>query len=189
MEQPNGNFADTIARQFFIDARHVALFTRLVNSRDAQIAAIAAKGLKEVRYHLRFSRGWLERLGNGTEVSAQKMQQAVDGLWRFTGELFLADALELALVEQGIAVDPATCRRSGRVRFTPRCLTPGCRSRKRRRFATAVNRDCTVNISGRCWRKCSICNALIPVSSGNRRWLCNVSPISHPQKSMLSGRC
>ena len=106
VEQPNGNFADTIARQFFIDAWHVALFTRLVNSRDAQIAAIAAKGLKEVRYHLRFSRGWLERLGNGTEVSAQKMQQAVDGLWRFTGELFLADALELALVEQGIAVDP-----------------------------------------------------------------------------------
>ena len=87
VEQPNGNFADTIARQFFIDAWHVAL-------------------LKEVRYHLRFSRGWLERLGNGTEVSAQKMQQAVDGLWRFTGELFLADALELALVEQGIAVDP-----------------------------------------------------------------------------------
>ena len=106
MEQPNGNFADNIARQFFIDSWHVALFTRLVNSRDAQIAAIAAKGLKEVRYHLRFSRGWLERLGNGTEVSAQKMQQAVDGLWRFTGELFLADALELALVEQGIAVDP-----------------------------------------------------------------------------------
>ena len=106
VEQPNGNFADTIARQFFIDAWHVALFTRLVNSRDAQIAAIAAKGLKEVRYHLRFSRGWLERLGNGTEVSAQKMQQAVDDLWRFTGELFLADALEIALVEQGIAVDP-----------------------------------------------------------------------------------
>ncbi|SUQ58349.1 Phenylacetic acid degradation protein paaC [Raoultella terrigena] len=106
VEQPNGSFADTLVRQFFIDAWHVALFTRLVESRDAQIAAIAAKGLKEVRYHLRFSRGWLERLGNGTPLSAQKMQQAVDGLWRFTGELFMADALELSLVEQGIAVDP-----------------------------------------------------------------------------------
>ena len=106
VEQPNGNFADTIARQFFIDAWHVALFTRLVNSRDAQIAAIAAKGLKEVRYHLRFSRDWLERLGNGTEVSAQKMQQSVYCLLRFTGELFLADALEITLAEQGIAVDP-----------------------------------------------------------------------------------
>lgn len=106
VEQPNGNFADTIARQFFIDVWHVALYSRLVDSRDAQLAAIAAKGLKEVRYHLRFSRGWLERLGNGTELSNRKMQQAVDNLWRFTGELFLADEVELSLVEQGIAVDP-----------------------------------------------------------------------------------
>lgn len=105
-EQPNGNFADTIARQFFIDAWHVALFSRLVNSSDAQIAAIAAKGLKEVRYHLRFSRGWLERLGNGTEYSTQLMQQAVNTLWRFTGELFMADELDISLSEQGIAVDP-----------------------------------------------------------------------------------
>ena len=106
VEQPNGNFADTIARQFFIDAWHVALFSRLVNSRDAQIAAIAAKGLKEVRYHLRFSRGWLERLGNGTDYSTQLMQQAVNNLWRFTGELFMADELDISLSEQGIAVDP-----------------------------------------------------------------------------------
>ena len=81
VEQPNGNFADTIARQFFIDVWHVALYSRLLNSRDAQLAAIAAKGLKEVRYHQRFSRGWLERLGNGTELSNRKMQQAVDNLW------------------------------------------------------------------------------------------------------------
>ena len=106
VEQPNGNFADTIARQFFIDAWHVALFSRLVNSRDAQIAAIAAKGLKEVRYHLRFSRGWLERLGNGTDYSTQLMQQAVNNLWRFTGELFMADELDISLSEEGIAVDP-----------------------------------------------------------------------------------
>ncbi|BBQ83764.1 TPA: phenylacetate-CoA oxygenase subunit PaaC [Citrobacter freundii] len=108
VEQPNGNFADTIARQFFIDVWHVALFSRLVYSRDAQLAAIAAKGLKEVRYHQRFSRGWLERLGNGTALSTQRMQQAVDNLWRYTGELFVADALEIDLSEQGIAVDPRT---------------------------------------------------------------------------------
>ena len=108
VEQPNGNFADTIARQFFIDVWHVALFSRLVYSRDAQLAAIAAKGLKEVRYHLRFSRGWLERLGNGTGLSTQRMQQAVDNLWRYTGELFVADALEIDLSEQEIAVDPRT---------------------------------------------------------------------------------
>ena len=105
-EQPNGNFADTLARQFFIDVWHVALYGRLVSSRDTQLAAIAAKALKEVRYHQRFSRGWLERLGNGTALSAQRMQDAVDNLWRFTGELFQADALEIELSAQGIAVDP-----------------------------------------------------------------------------------
>lgn len=110
VEQPNGNFADTIARQYFIDAWHVALFTRLTQSRDPQIAAIAAKSIKEARYHLRFSRGWLERLGNGTEVSTQKMQQAVNNLWRFTAELFEADEIDLALVAEGIAVDPRSLR-------------------------------------------------------------------------------
>jgi phenylacetate-CoA oxygenase, PaaI subunit len=105
VEQPNGNFADTIVRQFLMDAWHVELYSRLVNSRDAQIAAIAAKAIKEVRYHLRFSRGWLVRLGDGTEVSSQKMQQALNEIWRFTDELFQADAVELELIEQGIAVD------------------------------------------------------------------------------------
>ncbi|WP_225758654.1 1,2-phenylacetyl-CoA epoxidase subunit PaaC [Leclercia sp. Marseille-Q4284] len=110
VEQPNGNFADTIARQYFIDAWHVALFTRLTNSRDPQLAAIAAKSIKEARYHLRFSRGWLERLGNGTAVSTQKMQHAVNDLWRFTAELFEADEIDLGLVAEGIAVDPRSLR-------------------------------------------------------------------------------
>lgn len=105
VEQPNGSFADTIVRQFLIDAWHVALYNRLVESRDAQLAAIAAKSIKEVRYHLRFSRGWLVRLGDGTPESAQKMQSALKAIWRFTGELFEVDSLELALIEQGIAVD------------------------------------------------------------------------------------
>ncbi|HEY2454581.1 MAG TPA: 1,2-phenylacetyl-CoA epoxidase subunit PaaC [Scandinavium sp.] len=106
VEQPNGNFADTLARQLFIDVWHVALFSRLTSSKDAQIAAIAAKAIKEARYHLRFSRGWVERLGGGTELSAARMQAAIDNLWRFTAELFEADALEIELIAQGIAVDP-----------------------------------------------------------------------------------
>ncbi len=105
VEQPNGNFADTIARQFLMDAWHVALYSRLVNSSDTQIAAIAAKSIKEVRYHLRFSRGWLVRMGDGTPESAQKMQQALNNVWRFTRELFEVDAVEQELIEQGIAVD------------------------------------------------------------------------------------
>ncbi|MFW0765752.1 1,2-phenylacetyl-CoA epoxidase subunit PaaC [Trabulsiella odontotermitis] len=110
VEQPNGNFADTLARQYLMDAWHVALFSRLTASRDPQIAAIAAKAIKEARYHLRFSRGWMIRLGQGTELSAQRMQQALDNVWRFTAELFDADALDIDLSEQGIAVDPRTLR-------------------------------------------------------------------------------
>lgn len=106
VEQPNGNFADTLARQLLIDAWHVALFSRLMQSQDTQLAAIAAKSIKESRYHLRFSRGWVERLGGGTALSAARMQAAIDNLWRFTAELFEADALDDDLIAQGVAVDP-----------------------------------------------------------------------------------
>ena len=109
-EQPNGNFADTIARQYLMDAWNVALYERLIHSSDSQLAAIAAKAIKEARYHLRFSRGWLVRLGDGTESTSQKMQQAIDNLWRFTAELFEADDVELELIESGVAVDPRTLR-------------------------------------------------------------------------------
>ncbi|WP_336340707.1 1,2-phenylacetyl-CoA epoxidase subunit PaaC [Enterobacter cloacae] len=109
-EQPNGNFADTIARQYLMDAWNVALYERLIHSSDSQLAAIAAKAIKEARYHLRFSRGWLVRLGDGTEISSQKMQQAIDNLWRFTAELFEADDVEFELIESGVAVDPRTLR-------------------------------------------------------------------------------
>jgi ring-1,2-phenylacetyl-CoA epoxidase subunit PaaD len=102
------------------------------------------------------------------------MQQAVDNLWRFTGELFLADDAGACLVEQGIAVDPRELQAEWQSTVHTALLDAGCRSRKKRRSAAAANRGCTVNISGRCWRRCSICSALIPASSGNRRWLCNV---------------
>lgn len=108
VEQPNGDFSDTLVRQYLMDAWHVALYQRLVDSRDQTLAAIAARAIKEVRYHLRFSRGWLIRLGNGTELSHAKMQQALDELWRFSGELFQTDALETELAQQGIAVDSRT---------------------------------------------------------------------------------
>ena len=112
VEQPNGNFADTLVRQYLMDAWNVALYERLIHSSDRQIAAIAAKAIKEARYHVRFSRGWLVSLGDGTEVSAQKMQQAVNNLWRFTAELFDADDVELELVASGIAIDPRTLRQA-----------------------------------------------------------------------------
>ncbi|MBV6692871.1 1,2-phenylacetyl-CoA epoxidase subunit PaaC [Serratia quinivorans] len=105
-EQPNGGFNDTLVRQFLIDVYHVQLHQALSSSSDAQLAAIAAKSLKEAHYHLRFSRGWMIRLGDGSPLSRQKIQQSLDNLWRFTAELFHADELELQLAEQGIAADP-----------------------------------------------------------------------------------
>ncbi|MEQ4692814.1 1,2-phenylacetyl-CoA epoxidase subunit PaaC [Providencia manganoxydans] len=106
VEQPNGGFNDTLVRQFFIDAYHVPLYQALTHSADPQLAAIAEKSLKEALYHLRFSRHWMIRLGDGSEESHQKIQQSVNQLWRFTGELFHADDIEIGLAEIGIAVDP-----------------------------------------------------------------------------------
>lgn len=104
VEQPNGNFADTIARQFFFDAFQLPQWHALIDSGDAQISAIAAKAEKEARYHLRHSRAWLVRLGDGTDESHAKMQAAVDAMWRYTDELFWSDEVEAAL--PGVAVDP-----------------------------------------------------------------------------------
>lgn len=88
VEQPNGDWAQTILRQFFFSQYQYLLFQRLQNSEDKQIAAIAEKSLKEVSYHLRWSSEWVIRLGDGTGESHQRMQKAIDELWRYTGEMF-----------------------------------------------------------------------------------------------------
>lgn len=110
VEQPNGNFADTIVRGYFYDAWAHLLLDALSRSSDEQVAAIAAKAAKETAYHLRRSEDWLVRLGDGTELSHERAQRAVDELWRFTGELFLGDEIDAAMVAEGIGVDPATLR-------------------------------------------------------------------------------
>ena len=105
VEQPNGNFADTTARQFLFDAWHLLLLRALTGSKDPRIAAIAAKGAKEAAYHVERSGDWVIRLGDGTDESHAKMQAAIDGLWMYTGEMFTPDATEQALVDSGIAAD------------------------------------------------------------------------------------
>ena len=104
-EQPNGNFADTTARQFLFDAWHLPFLRALSRSRDARIAGIAAKAAKEVAYHVERSGDWVIRLGDGTDESHAKMQAAIDDLWMYTGEMFTADPIELALIDAGIAAD------------------------------------------------------------------------------------
>jgi ring-1,2-phenylacetyl-CoA epoxidase subunit PaaC len=105
VEQPNGNYAETMARQFYFDLWHRLALAALTHSRDARIAEIAAKAGKEVAYHVERSTDWVIRLGDGTDESRARMQAAIDGLWMYTGELFETDSTDRALLEQGIAFD------------------------------------------------------------------------------------
>lgn len=105
VEQPNTDFAYVIARQFFYDVYHYLLLKGLQKSEDTQLAAIANKSIKEVEYHLDFSTSWMKRLGDGTEVSHQKLQDAVDELWRFSLDLFQETAAEKWAVENKIGPD------------------------------------------------------------------------------------
>lgn len=102
-EQPNGDFGQTIVRQVLIDAFQLELYERLAGSLDERLASIAAKSVKEVRYHLRYSAGWLVRLGDGTDESRARVQSAVDSLWPYTVELFAEDDLDSSMADSGIA--------------------------------------------------------------------------------------
>jgi ring-1,2-phenylacetyl-CoA epoxidase subunit PaaC len=110
VEQPNGDFGKTITRQFFYDVFHKLLLEALVDSKDEQLSAIAEKSLKEVKYHLRHSSEWMIRLGDGTEESHERMQNAVDDISRFIDELFYKDEVDEILIEAGIIPDNASLR-------------------------------------------------------------------------------
>ncbi len=108
VEQPNGDFGQTIVRQFLIDAWQLELFERLQQSREPKFAELAAKAIKETRYHFRFSSGWVIRLGDGTQESHRRVQAALDALWRFTHEMFVASPVEQQAAAAGIGPDPAS---------------------------------------------------------------------------------
>ncbi|WP_334190642.1 1,2-phenylacetyl-CoA epoxidase subunit PaaC [Noviherbaspirillum sp.] len=109
-EQPNGHYGDTLARQFYVDTWHYFLQKALVQSGDRRIAEIAEKSLKEVTYHVRRSSDLIVRLGDGTEKSRAMMQGALDDLWMYTGEMFMADGVEEAMVAEGAAPHPSDLR-------------------------------------------------------------------------------
>ena len=104
-ELPRGDFAFTMVRQFFVDAFNVPFLTGLTRSSDPAFAAIAGKAVKESTYHLRRSRDWMLRLGDGTVESHNRAQQAIDALWGYTREQFEPSAAEAHLIAEGIAVD------------------------------------------------------------------------------------
>jgi ring-1,2-phenylacetyl-CoA epoxidase subunit PaaC len=110
LEQPNGDFARTMVRQFFYAAFADLYWRAMMRSSDPTLAAIAAKSEKEMAYHLRHSSEWIVRLGDGTGESRARAQTAIDDLWAYTGEIFFLDDSERALADAGIAVDAAALR-------------------------------------------------------------------------------
>ena len=103
MEQPNGHYGNTVARQFLFDVWHQQLLASLSQSSDPRIAEIAQKAVKEVRYHVERSAGLMVALGDGTELSHTRMQSAVDKLWPYTGECFQSDAVDAQCAADGVA--------------------------------------------------------------------------------------
>ncbi|MBK8454271.1 MAG: 1,2-phenylacetyl-CoA epoxidase subunit PaaC [Thiofilum sp.] len=109
-ELPRGDFAYTIMRQLLLDVFNVHFLTQLMQSKDETLAAIAAKAIKETRYHLRRSREWTLRLGDGTAESHRRAQRALDSLWGYTHELFDLDTTEQLLADAGIGVNNPALR-------------------------------------------------------------------------------
>src|SRR5688500_5939065 len=110
LEQPNGDFAHTMVRQFFYSAFADLYWRAMMKSSDATLAAVAAKSEKESAYHIRHSSEWIVRLGDGTGESHARAQAAIDHLWAFTGEMFEADTSVRGLIDAGISVDPTGLR-------------------------------------------------------------------------------
>jgi ring-1,2-phenylacetyl-CoA epoxidase subunit PaaC len=110
VEQPNGDFARTMVRQFFYAAFADLYWRAMMRSSDTTLSAIAAKSEKESAYHIRHSSEWMVRLGDGTDESHRRAQTAIDDLWAYTGEMFAVDDSERGLIDKGIAIDPAALR-------------------------------------------------------------------------------
>lgn len=110
VEQPNGNYADTMMRSFYFDVWHSLALEQLVKSKDTRIAEIAAKARKEATYHLRRSSDLIVRMGDGTPASRAKVQAAADWLWPFTGEMFASDAVDEAVVADGVGFNSAAMK-------------------------------------------------------------------------------
>ncbi len=118
VELTNGDFAQVIGRQFLHDAYALPYWQAMTRSTDETLAALAAKSVKETAYHLRHSRSWVIRLGDGTDDSHRRMQSAIDDLWRYTGELFERDDADDAAVATGVAPDPDALHTAWRTTVT-----------------------------------------------------------------------
>lgn len=105
LELPNGDWGKTIVRQFLFDTYNYFFYTELLKSKDEQLKAVAQKAIKEITYHAQWSAEWVIRLGDGTEESHRRVQQSLDDLWEWTGEMFTMDVIDQKMLEAGIGVD------------------------------------------------------------------------------------
>ena len=110
VEQPNGDFAQTIARQFLFESFYALQLEALESSSDTRLSEFAVRAGREIAYHLRHTRQWVLRLGDGTEESRERMQSAIDGLWRYTGEMFSSDPVDEWACEAGVGPRPEALR-------------------------------------------------------------------------------
>jgi ring-1,2-phenylacetyl-CoA epoxidase subunit PaaC len=117
-ELPKRDFAFTIVRQFFFSVFSLLQMQSLLRSSNAELAGIAGKAVKEAKYHVRHSAQWVVTLGDGTADSHARVQHAVDELWRYSGELFMSDAVEQEAASAGIGVDPASLLDAWRTQVT-----------------------------------------------------------------------
>jgi ring-1,2-phenylacetyl-CoA epoxidase subunit PaaC len=111
LEQPNGDWGKTLMRQFLFDTFNYYYYSALMNSSDTRLSEIAAKAIKEITYHAQWSAEWVIRLGDGTEESHLRMENAIDELWMWTGEMFIPDELDKVMLERGIAPDLSEIKR------------------------------------------------------------------------------
>ena len=118
LEQPNGHFGDTIARQVTFDIFYRLQLKALQDCSDARLAGIAAKSLKEIRYHLRHGKKWLIRLGDGTDESHERMATSIHDLWRYTGEMFAADELDKIMKREWGGPDLASLKKQWQMEIT-----------------------------------------------------------------------
>jgi ring-1,2-phenylacetyl-CoA epoxidase subunit PaaC len=112
VEQPNGDFAQTMARQFLYANYQELMLARLAQSQDQRFAAIAAKAVKEVAYHRKLANDWVVRLGDGTDESHARMVAGLEWMWRFVDELFIMDEVDAAALKAGVGVDKASLRQT-----------------------------------------------------------------------------
>lgn len=110
VEQPRGDFGDTMVRQFLFDAHSVLVLDALATCKHDAVAAIASKALKEDKYHLRHSSEWVVRLGDGTDESHARVQASLDRCWKYTAELFDRDAIDEGIAKDGITIDQAAMK-------------------------------------------------------------------------------